>query len=105
MRLSVVGGRRPILFDRRVRGHVQPIRLASLQSVAVAIADIDELKLYAIESLGTKIGHMIHHSPAIDTVLVWLAEHRTQAIPGFRRYRKPPACSFEKCRGESLFIL
>ena len=68
VRCAVVGRRRPVLLDRRVRRHGEPIGLAAVEGFAVLVLDADQVELPRAETLDADEGEAVGDAAGIDRI-------------------------------------
>ena len=64
MRGAIIGGHRPVLFNRHVRRDVETIGIRTVESIPVLVPDGEEVVLARSQMLGTKEGIGISYAAA-----------------------------------------
>src|SRR5262249_16826789 len=93
MRMPIIGGRRPVLFDRRVWRHSQPISFAAIEGITVMVSDRDHVHLSGAEDFYADVRIALAEPAGVDGVSVWIRKPVPLRFDEFRRRRQRPTAA------------
>ena len=94
--LPVIGGHRPILFDRRIGRHGQAVGLAAIIIRAILILDRDQIELAGTKPLDADIGIAVGEAAGIDRIVIRVRKAGRRCRNKLGRRRIGPVRSLEE---------
>jgi hypothetical protein len=104
MRLPVVGGHGPVQLDRHVGRHMQAVRLAAVERIAVLVLARDEIGLSSAEPFDAYVAYAVGQGAGIDRVDVRLGVSGRPCLDQVRKRRHRPARGGEERREPDVII-